>query len=245
MQPEYGMLIGWFSCPTRDCNNEWDKHWIADIYFMDKVHFENPHYSAFLNGTLLIKKVLPMYDERYFIMRVRTGTGDEPNIYHLKVVQGNVYLLVILFYMLSPCVLLATWLLYQYFSFFLKPVSRAPSFDTGQSTKYICLWRDGRFSWSSGEGLPLSTGFSWVMSWSQMKVSYRRHPTSVLKYWWRFQASLTLTVVTMSYTQRILLEMILSLWGLMWKVSLFYSLLLTDVGFLAWYNFSHKQRNAT
>ena len=160
MQPEYGMLIGWFSCPTRDCNNEWDKHWIADIYFMDKVHFENPHYSAFLNGTLLIKKVLPMYDERYFIMRVRTGTGDEPNIYHLKVVQGNVYLLVILFYMLSPCVLLATWLLYQYFSFFLKPVSRAPSFDTGQSTKYICLWRDGRFSWSSGEGLPLSTGFS-------------------------------------------------------------------------------------
>ncbi|RMX59452.1 hypothetical protein pdam_00015665, partial [Pocillopora damicornis] len=87
MQPEYGMLIGWFSCPTRDCNNEWDKHWIADIYFMDKVHFENPHYSAFLNGTLLIKKVLPMYDERYFIMRVRTGTGDEPNIYHLKIVQ--------------------------------------------------------------------------------------------------------------------------------------------------------------
>ena len=154
MQPEHGMPIGWFSCPTRDCNNEWDKHWIADIYFMDKVHFENPHYSAFLNGTLLIKKVLPMYDERYFIMRVRTGTGDEPNIYHLKVVQGNVYLLVILFYMLSPCVLLATWLLYQYFSFFLKPVSRAPSFDTGQSTKYICLWRDGRFSWSSGEGLP-------------------------------------------------------------------------------------------
>lgn len=85
--PQYGTLVGWFSCPTRDCNNEWDKHWIADIRFMENVIIENPHYEAFLNGTLLIKKVLPMYDGRYFIMRVRTASGDEPNIYHLKVVQ--------------------------------------------------------------------------------------------------------------------------------------------------------------
>ena len=74
---------------------------------MENVIIENPHYEAFLNGTLLIKKVLPMYDGRYFIMRVRKDTGDEPNIYHLKVVQGNVYILIVLFYMLSPCVLLA------------------------------------------------------------------------------------------------------------------------------------------
>ena len=67
----------------------------------------NPHYRAFLNGTLLIEKVLPMHDGRYFIMRVKTDTGAEPNIYHLKVVQGNVYILIVLFYMLSPCVLLA------------------------------------------------------------------------------------------------------------------------------------------
>ena len=107
MQPENGMLIGWFSCPTHDCNNEWDRHWIADIYFREKINIENPHFDAHLNGTLLIKEVLPMYDGRYFIVRVQTDTGAEPNIYHLKVVQGNVYLLVILFYMLSPCVLLA------------------------------------------------------------------------------------------------------------------------------------------
>ena len=106
-QLEYGMLIGWFSCPTRDCNNEWNKHWIADIYFMQDVPPGNPHYRAFLNGTLLIEKVLPMHDGRYFIMRVKTDTGAEPNIYHLKVVQGNVYILIVLFYMLSPCVLLA------------------------------------------------------------------------------------------------------------------------------------------
>ena len=105
--PQYGTLVGWFSCPTRDCNNEWDKHWIADIRFMENVIIENPHCEAFLNGTLLIKKVLPMYDGRYFIMRVRKDTGAEPNIYHLKVVQGNVYILIVLFYMLSPCVLLA------------------------------------------------------------------------------------------------------------------------------------------
>ena len=107
MQPKNGMLIGWFSCPTHDCNNEWDRHWIADIYFREKINIENPHFDAHLNGTLLIKEVLPMYDGRYFIVRVQTDTGAEPNIYHLKVVQGNVYLLVILFYMLSPCVLLA------------------------------------------------------------------------------------------------------------------------------------------
>lgn len=65
-QPEYGMLIGWFSCPTCHCNNEWDKHWIADIHFMQKVTLENPHYSVFLNGTLLIEKILPMHDGRYF-----------------------------------------------------------------------------------------------------------------------------------------------------------------------------------
>ena len=103
---QYGMLIGWFSCPTPDCNEDWNKHWIADIRFMEKVILENPHYSAFLNGTLLIKKVLLMFNGRYFIRRVRTASGDEPNIYHLKVVQGNVYLLIILFYMLSPCILL-------------------------------------------------------------------------------------------------------------------------------------------
>ena len=107
-QLKYGVLIGWFSCPTRDCNNEWNKHWITDIYFMQDVPPGNPHYRAFLNGTLLIKKVLPMHDGRYFIMRVmRVYTGAEPNIYHLKVVQGNVYILIVLFYMLSPCVLLA------------------------------------------------------------------------------------------------------------------------------------------
>ncbi|CAH3165556.1 unnamed protein product [Pocillopora meandrina] len=87
MQPENGMLIGWFSCPTHDCNNEWDRHWIADIYFREKINIENPHFDAHLNGTLLIKEVLPMYDGRYFIVRVQTDTGAEPNIYHLKVVQ--------------------------------------------------------------------------------------------------------------------------------------------------------------
>ena len=106
-QPENGMLSGWFSCPTHDCNNEWDKHWIAVIHFMKKVTLENPHFNAFLNRTLLIKKVLPMYYGRYFIMRVKTDTGAKASIYRLKVVQGNVYLLIILFYMLSPCVLLS------------------------------------------------------------------------------------------------------------------------------------------
>ena len=106
-QQEYGMLIEWFSCPTHDCNNEWDKHWIADIHFMKRVTLENPHFNASLNGTLLIKKVLPMYDGRYFIMPVKTDTGAKTSIYRRKVVQGNVYLLIILFYMLSPCVLLS------------------------------------------------------------------------------------------------------------------------------------------
>ena len=101
------MLIGWFSCPTHDCNNEWDKHWIAGIHSMEKVTLENPHFNAFLNGPLLIKKVLPMYDGRYFIMQVKTDTAAKASIYHRKVVQGNVYLLNILFYVLSLCVLLS------------------------------------------------------------------------------------------------------------------------------------------
>ena len=101
------MLIGWFSCPTHDCNNEWDRHWIADIYFREKINIENPHFDAHLNGTLLIKEVLPMYDGRYFIMRVKTDTGAKTSIYRRKVVQGNAYLLNILFYVLSLCVLLS------------------------------------------------------------------------------------------------------------------------------------------
>ena len=36
-----------------------------------------------------------------------TDTGAKASIYRRKVVQGNVYLLIILFYMLSPCVLLS------------------------------------------------------------------------------------------------------------------------------------------
>ena len=82
--PQYGTLVGWFSCPTRDCNNEWDKHWIADIRFMENVIIENPHCEAFLNGTLLIKKVLPMYNGRYFIMRVRKDTGPSQTFIILK-----------------------------------------------------------------------------------------------------------------------------------------------------------------
>ena len=74
---------------------------------MEKVTLENPHFNAFLNGPLLIKKCLPMYDGRYFIMRVKTDTGAKANIYHRKVVQVNVYLLIILFYVLSLCVLLS------------------------------------------------------------------------------------------------------------------------------------------
>ena len=117
---QYGMLIDWFSCPTHNWKNEWDIHWIADIHFMEKVILENLNYSAFLNGTLLIKKVLPMYDGRYFIRRVSTASGAKPNIYHLKVVQVNVYLLLNLFYMLSLCIILSIfWRLYQYFSFSL------------------------------------------------------------------------------------------------------------------------------
>ena len=147
--PEYGMLIGWFSCPTHDCNNELDKHWIADIRFMEKVTLENPHFDAFLNGTLLIKKVLPMYDGRYFIMRMKMGnTGAKANIFYLKVVQGNIYILIILFYMLSPCVHLSifcisvkeTGILFSLPIFLIFPlISRAPSSDTGQSAKYLCL----------------------------------------------------------------------------------------------------------
>ena len=74
---------------------------------MEKVTLENPHFNAFLNGPLLIKKVLPMYDGRYFIMQVKTDTAAKANIYHRKVVQGNVYLLNILFHVLSLCVLLS------------------------------------------------------------------------------------------------------------------------------------------
>ena len=73
---------------------------------MEKVTLENPHFNAFLNGPLLIKKFLPMYDGRYFIMRVKTDTGAKTSIYRRKVVQGNDFLN-ILFYMLSLCVLLS------------------------------------------------------------------------------------------------------------------------------------------
>ena len=116
---------------------------------MEKVILENLNYSAFINGTLLIKKVLPMYDGRYFIRRVSTASGAKQNIYHLKVVQVNVYLLLYLFYMLSPCILLSIFcinvkenevLLTSLPIFLIFPLNyRAPSSYIGQSTKYICL----------------------------------------------------------------------------------------------------------
>ncbi|XP_022807657.1 matrix-remodeling-associated protein 5-like isoform X2 [Stylophora pistillata] len=70
IQLENGTEIGWFSCPTMSCHLGWNEHFLADITFMTKVSVDDPNLDVYPNGTLAIKKVLPIYDGRYFIMRV-------------------------------------------------------------------------------------------------------------------------------------------------------------------------------
>ncbi|XP_022807655.1 uncharacterized protein LOC111344674 isoform X1 [Stylophora pistillata] len=97
IQLENGTEIGWFSCPTMSCHLGWNEHFLADITFMTKVSVDDPNLDVYPNGTLAIKKVLPIYDGRYFIMRVhlknRTSKAYSSQI---KIDKGDVYILIIL-----------------------------------------------------------------------------------------------------------------------------------------------------
>ncbi|XP_022785117.1 immunoglobulin superfamily member 10-like isoform X2 [Stylophora pistillata] len=59
--------IGWYRCTTNDCEHEWDKHRIAHVQNMRETISDNPNFEVYTNGTLVIKRVLPVDDGKVFI----------------------------------------------------------------------------------------------------------------------------------------------------------------------------------
>ncbi|XP_058973173.2 protein sidekick-2-like isoform X1 [Pocillopora verrucosa] len=65
--PENVKHIGWYRCYTDDCANDWDKFRIAHVKNMRVTIPDNPNFEVYTNGTLVIKKVLPVDDRKMFI----------------------------------------------------------------------------------------------------------------------------------------------------------------------------------
>ena len=88
--------IGWFRCSTADCELNWNKLRIAHVRNVEETIADNPNFDVFTNGTLLIRKVLPVDDGKMFICKTQKtfeGTGGSTTILNIK--KGDVYIGVI------------------------------------------------------------------------------------------------------------------------------------------------------
>ena len=83
--------IAWYRCTKDDlCRKDWDKHRIAHIEDMAKVHDDYPgRFGVELNGTLTIKKVLPEDDGMRYICRgMIQHSGMVENTTIVKITRG-------------------------------------------------------------------------------------------------------------------------------------------------------------
>ena len=65
--PENVKHIGWYRCSSSDCEHDWDKFLIAHVQNVTETIADNPNFEVYTNGTLVIKKVLPVDDGKMFI----------------------------------------------------------------------------------------------------------------------------------------------------------------------------------
>ena len=88
--------IGWFRCSAADCELNWNKFRIAHVQNVKETIADNPNFDVYTNGTLLIRKILPVDDGKMFICKTQKtfeGTGGSTTILNIK--KGDVYIGVI------------------------------------------------------------------------------------------------------------------------------------------------------
>mgnify|MGYP000114421428 CR=1 FL=1 len=94
--PENVKHIGWYRCSTGDCAHDWDKFRIAHVQNMRVTIPDNPNFEVYTNGTLVIKKVLPVDDGKMFIcVAEERHIGRKRSRTILHVDEGDVYTSVI------------------------------------------------------------------------------------------------------------------------------------------------------
>ena len=94
--PENVKHIGWYRCSRIDCEQHWDEFLIAHVQNMTETIPNNPNFEVYTNGTLVIKKVLPVDDGKIFICvpeERHIGRKRSTTILHIE--KGDVYISVI------------------------------------------------------------------------------------------------------------------------------------------------------
>ena len=88
--------IGWYRCRTADCESKWDNSRIARVERMRKPIVDNPNFDIYVNGTLVIKRVIAVDNGKLFICKAKRNlTGVETSTTILKIAKGDVYMSVI------------------------------------------------------------------------------------------------------------------------------------------------------
>ena len=84
--------IDWHRCSTYDCKHELDKSRIARVQNM-RVTIPDPNFEVYANGTLVIKKVLPADDGKWFIcIPQKMFIGKENSTTILHIAKGDIYI---------------------------------------------------------------------------------------------------------------------------------------------------------
>ena len=90
--PENVKRIDWYRCSTYHCKNEWLKYRIARVQNMS-VTVPDSNFEVYTNGTLVIKKVLPADDGKWFIcipQMMHVGRERSTTIL-LHIAKGDIY----------------------------------------------------------------------------------------------------------------------------------------------------------
>ena len=91
--PENVKKIDWYRCSTYHCKNELQKYRIALVQNMS-VTVPDPNFEVYTNGTLVIKKVLPADDGKWFIcipQMMHVGRERSTTIL-LHIAKGDIYI---------------------------------------------------------------------------------------------------------------------------------------------------------
>ena len=75
-----------------DCEHDLDKFWIAHVQNMTETITDNPNFDVYINGTLVIKKVLPVDGGKMFVCIAWEGLmGRKRSTTILNIAKGDVY----------------------------------------------------------------------------------------------------------------------------------------------------------
>ena len=106
--PENVTDVGWYRCSSDDCEHDWDKFKIAYVENMTEAIPSNPNYEVYINGTLVIKKVLPVDNGKIFICMAKEKlVRNEMSTTILHIDEGNIYMCYIM--MMIVIIMMYSW----------------------------------------------------------------------------------------------------------------------------------------